>query len=57
MPLRHQQVNEVFAAVATAESACGELPIAIEENRFDQEILARVSFIYSYLNNHLHNAV
>jgi len=46
MPLRQQQVNEVFAAVASAEFACEELPIAIEENRFDQVILARVSFIY-----------
>jgi hypothetical protein len=46
MPLRQQQVNEVFAAVATAESVCEEIPIAIEENRFDQQILERVSFIF-----------
>ena len=46
MPLRQQQVNEVFAAVASAESVCEEIPIAIEENRFDQQILERVSFIF-----------
>ncbi len=46
MPLRQQEVNEVFAAVATAESACKEIPIAFEENRFNQQILARVIFIH-----------